>query len=302
MSEGMTAIAGGASAADAGQRHAALERVSDVASPLMPARLDDLLDRPVRTYAEGDPLAPLSHWLFFHPRIQQSTRGEDGHARRSDALTDLPRRMWAGSEVAFHNPIRAGALITRHSRTASTARKSGRSGPLGFVTIDHTITDDGGQTLVEDRQTLVYRPAGSVSSNGPRPVASVPEGAHAPSAERTFIPDPTLLFFYSALTYNGHRIHYDQDYAVRVENYPGLVVHGPLIATMLLGLAQEASNGADVASFRFRALGPLFVGRSIVLKAWPGEVDGTVEAWAFGPDGEPAFRSTTQVRRQGEPA
>ncbi len=261
----------------------------DRASGERAARLDDLLGRPRRDYAPGDPLLPLTHWLHFAPRTRLDARGPDGHPARDDQFTDLPRRMWAAGEIVFRAPLCAGVSLSRRSEVASVERKTGRSGTLGFVQIDHRVEDAAGGRLVEERQTLVYRPAGPA---GPRPVAPGPDLTGPPAGERTLTPDPVLLFLYSALTQNGHRIHYDQAYATGVEGYPGLVVHGPLVATLLLDLAREIAPRAPVGRFAFRALGPLFADRPATLRAWP--VRGGVHAWAFDADGVPAMRAETR--------
>ncbi len=288
--------------ADAEQGGAVL-RLRDRAEADPAERFGDLIghivDKPSRTYAQGDALPALTHWLLFQPRGRHEERGPDGHAARGGFLPDLeglPRRMWAGSDVTFHAPILADDRLVQHSRIESVDLKSGRSGRLGFVVVLHEVRTEDGRCLIEDRQTLVYRPA-------PRAGAPARPQAVAPSSDteelavlrtRTFTPDPVLLFRYSALTYNGHRIHYDRPYARDVEGYPDLVVHGPLIATLLLELSCKGAGAPT--RFSFRALSPAFVNRPITLRTWKSAQSANdVEAWAYDETGTPAFRSLTQM-------
>ena len=214
-----------------------------------------LLDHEGPGPAAWEDALPLSHWLCFAPAPRQSEIGEDGHPRRGGFLpsVSLPRRMWAGSDVVFHHPLRVGDEVTRASRIERVASKSGRSGALVFVTVRHEITDSRGLALTET-QDIVYRDA-------PSPSAPPPVAQDAPTGEafqREITPDPVLLFRYSALTGNGHRIHYDRPYATDAEGYPGLVVHGPLIATLLIDLLRSQFPEAYVLRFAFKAVSPLF--------------------------------------------
>jgi 3-methylfumaryl-CoA hydratase len=202
-----------------------------------------MLDRDV-----PDIVPPLWHWLYFLPTHRQSELGPDGHARRGDFLPPvaLPRRMWAGGRFAFADSLRVGDRAVRMSTIQDVREKQGRSGPLVFVVVRHEIRTERGLALSEEHD-IVYRGPAS----GEAPVAeAAPEDFEW---ERTVRPDDVLLFRYSALTFNGHRIHYDRRYCTEVEHYPGLVVHGPLVATLLLGLVP-----GPVAKFQFRAVSPLF--------------------------------------------
>jgi 3-methylfumaryl-CoA hydratase len=213
------------------------------------------LDRDDPHAALEDDVPPLAHWLFFLPTARQSTLGPDGHPRRGGFLPaiELPRRMWAGGRLQFHQSLRVGDAITRTSRIASVDAKSGKSGALAFVTVCHEISCPRGVAIVEEHD-IVYRAA-------PRPGA-VPPAPPAAATDETFsrriVPDPVLLFRYSALTFNGHRIHYDRSYVTDVEGYPGLVVHGPLIATLLMDLLRRQRPAAVVKRFAFTAKSPLF--------------------------------------------
>jgi 3-methylfumaryl-CoA hydratase len=197
-------------------------------------------------------LPPLWHWTLFPQLTPQSGIGPDGHALRGGFLppVPLPRRMWAGGRLDFLQPLRIGDQVRRLSRVAGIRSKLGRRGELVFVTVRHQIFSSSGLALTEEHD-IVYR--GMESS--PAAPLPAPDGA---LYEREIVPDPVLLFRYSALTFNGHRIHYDRSYATGVEGYPGLVVHGPLIATLLLDLLHRHRPEVQVRRFQFKAVRPLF--------------------------------------------
>lgn len=261
-----------------------------------------MFDDPPEAIAPGDPLPPLWHWFYFPPVVRASEVGPDGHPRRGGFLppVPLPRRMWAGGRVHFHAPLPVGAPAARHSRILSVEEKRGRSGALVLVTVEHRIVHGGVAAVVEE-QDLIYREApGEDGGAGARaapardtsPLVAATPGSPAPvtagmasppgrppgaggGADPATVPpgwdwreaattDPVLLFRFSALTFNGHRIHYDHPYTTRVEGYPGLVVHGPLSALLLLrsGCARGA---ATPASFTYRGKAPLFCGEPITL-------------------------------------
>jgi len=215
------------------------------------AALSATLDREDPQPRTGDVLPPLWHWLYFLDRHRQSELGPDGHGRRGGFLPPipLPRRMWAGGRFEFHRPLRVGDQIARETRIVDIKEKTGRSGPLVFILVRHEISNAEGLAFSEEHD-IVYRDHGPAGSVQPAPTDSF--------WERTIVPDDVLLFRYSALTFNGHRIHYDRRYATEVEGYPGLVVHGPLIATLLLDLLRRNDPSAKVTRFSFRAVGPLF--------------------------------------------
>lgn len=208
----------------------------------------------------GKELPALWHWSCFSAVADAAELGSDGHPARGGFLppVPLPRRMWAGGELSFHRPMRVGTAMRRHSRVADVRSKTGRSGELVFVTAVHEICAEG-ETCLTERQDIVYRPASIASAHS--------EAIAAPDDEEVqeaFKPDPVVLFRYSALTFNGHRIHYDRNYAIEVEGYPGLVVHGPLVATLLAGLA-ERHTGQRLARFSFKAVRPAFDGDRLSL-------------------------------------
>ncbi|HEY8554612.1 MAG TPA: MaoC family dehydratase N-terminal domain-containing protein [Burkholderiales bacterium] len=263
----------------------------DVISPMRAAALAAVLDDE-RTPQPGEALPPLWHWIYFLSAVRQSQLGPDGHPRRGGFLPPVPlaRRMWAGGRFEFHRPLRIGAEATRISRVADVTYKEGRTGPLVFVQVRHEIGDAEGIALTEE-QDLVYRDAPRPGEPSAAPKA--PPGEYA--WRREIRPDPVLLFRYSALTFNGHRIHYDRPYATGVEGYPGLVVHGPLIATLLLDLLRRNLPAAAVARFRFRAVRPLFDTAPFFVCGRP-EADGrTVALWATDSEGRLAMEATAEV-------
>jgi len=259
------------------------ETRSDMVTAGPVAALSATLDREDAPPRPGDPVPPLWHWLFFLDRHRASELGPDGHARRGGLLPPipLPRRMWAGSRFEFHHPLRIGDHIMRETRVIDIKEKSGRSGPLVFVLVRHEISNEAGTAIAEEHD-IVYRDHGPAGPVQPAPTDAV--------WERTIQPDDVLLFRYSALTFNAHRIHYDRRYATEVEGYPGLVVHGPLIATLLMDLLRRNQPAADVAKFSFRAVSPLFDTAPLVVC---GKPEGrTVALWAKDAAGNLAMTAT----------
>ncbi len=243
------------------------------------------------SWACGDPIPPLWHWLYFLPLHRQSAIGPDGHALRGGFLppVPLPRRMWAGSQFRFLAPLRAGDALQRTSTIVDVKLKQGRSGPLVFVKVRHDIQVQG-QAVIEEFHDIVYRGLPAADEPPPQPQ---PAPAGAPWS-RTIVPDDVLLFRYSALTFNGHRIHYDRRYVTQVEGYLGLIVHGPLVATLLLDLLRRHEPGARVQGFEFRAVNPLFDVAPFEVCGCP-RADGTVDLWAVTPDGHLAMQATATL-------
>jgi 3-methylfumaryl-CoA hydratase len=257
---------------------------------LFPARgMSALLDRDPDGLADGDPLPHGWHWLYFKPTAPQGSLGEDGHPRRGGFLPpiDLPRRMWAGGRLRFHRPLVLGGDVVRRSEILTVEMKEGRTGSLGLVTVGHTIRGSAG-FLLEEEQDLVYRGA---PAPGATPRQTAPPSS--PSWEETFQPDSVVLFRFSALTFNGHRIHYDHPYATEVEGYPALVVHGPLTALLLLDAA-ERWTGRPIAGFSYRAVSPLFADRPLTLAGRPTGDSGGVDVWASDAEGTLAMRATAE--------
>jgi 3-methylfumaryl-CoA hydratase len=227
------------------------ESRTDVVTPVPVSALAATLDRDDPLPQQADPLPPLWHWLYFLPHPRQSELGQDGHPKRGGFLPPvaLPRRMWAGGRFEFHHPLRIGDTITRNSRIVDIKHKQGRTGELVFVLVRHEISNPQGLALTEEHD-IVFR--GITRSVDPPPAPT------DPTWQRVIHPDDVLLFRYSALTFNAHRIHYDRRYTTEVEGYPGLVVHGPLIATLLLDLHRRSRPDVPVNRFQFRAVSPLY--------------------------------------------
>jgi 3-methylfumaryl-CoA hydratase len=250
-----------------------------------------MLDDTTTVFASGSPVPPLWHWFFFLPMAPQAQLGGDGHPQRGGFLPpiDLPRRMFAGARIRFVRPLVVGKPALRHSVIRDVIEKQGRTGALAFVTVAHRIDQDGA-VCIEEEQDIVYREAGApVAAPELRALPPAPAG----SWTRLVSPTPTLLFRFSALTFNAHRIHYDRPYATGEEGYPGLVVQGPLTAVLLLELVRthkhEHAHRA-VGAFEFRARAPLFDLAPFRLLAMP---DGPrVHLEAQGPDGQTTMNAT----------
>ncbi|MEL6769314.1 MAG: hypothetical protein AAFP17_19210 [Pseudomonadota bacterium] len=246
---------------DDGDWAAREDRAADAMAPFAANALAAALglDRPA--FGAGDALPPFWHWMHFLEAAPRGALGRDGHPAPGWSLpaTGLPRRMWAGGRLSFHAPLPLGAPAERVSRLSSLTRKEGRSGPLAFVTMRREVSGSAGHAVSEE-QDIVYREGPAPSAPPPASVAPPQEAGRWRQSWRL---DETVLFRYSALTFNGHRIHYDAGYARDVEGYGGLVVHGPLLATLLLELANLASPERFAPCFRgrfaFRAISPVIV-------------------------------------------
>ena len=251
------------------------ETCHDVISPFPVAGLSATLDESSPRAREGEALPPGWHWLYFLAAPAASAIDRDGHPMRGGFLppVPLPRRMWAGSEIQFAGPVYVGDALRRDSRVLDITHKQGASGDLVFVTLEHHIYRDE-VLVIEELQNLVYRGAG----DAPTRSAAKPAPAQ-PQWSLVIHPDPVLLFRYSALTFNSHRIHYDREYAVNEEAYAGLVVQGPLTATLLLELLHRELPDAQVQRFTFRGVRPLLDGQPFQVQ---GRRDGTrVSLWAL---------------------
>jgi 3-methylfumaryl-CoA hydratase len=266
------------------------ERLADQVTEAPPKGLQALLDTGEAPPQPGAALPPCWHWLYFLPMARQSEIGDDGHPKRGGFLppVPLPRRMWAGSRLTFERPLRVGEAIQRHSRIADVNVKEGRSGTLVFVRVHHEVRDAQGLLLAED-QDIVYRDMPKPGDPAPAPTAARSDEQFS----RRITPDPVQLFRYSALTFNGHRIHYDRPYAQQVESYPGLVVHGPLIATLLIEQLRRERADLRVTQFEFKGVSPL-------LDTAPFEVCGRIDGdvatlWARGADGRLAMQASATV-------
>ena len=261
------------------------ETVEDIATATPYAALAATLDYPDTTRpAAGTPLPSLWHWLYFLPIYAQSEIGADGHAKRGGfmPLVALPRRMWAGSDFEFHVPLLVGDALQRTSTIVDVKEKSGRTGSLIFVKVRHEIRRNGSSTVaLTEHHNIVYRAAAGADDVAPQPQAAPLSSAW----QRTIVPDDVLLFRYSALTFNGHRIHYDRQYVTEVEGYPGLIVHGPLIATLLMDLLRRNQPGARVLRFEFKAVRPTFDIHTFSVHGQPSPDGKTVHLWGRDHEG-----------------
>ncbi len=266
------------------------ETLTDRATLVPVEALSATLDRDDPAPKAGDPLPPLWHWLYFLPLARQSQIGPDGHPQRGGFLppVPLPRRMWAGGRFSFLKPIGLEEKITRVSTVADVTVKQGRAGALCFVLVKHAVYGENGLAL-EEEHDIVYRDAPGPNEPPPAPKAAPADGVW----QRDIVPDYVLLFRYSALTFNGHRIHYDRKYVTEVEGYPGLIVHGPLIATLLVDLLRRNTD-KPLKTFKFRAVSPLFDIAPFSVHGRPG-ADGQVALWARNAQGNLAMEAEAGV-------
>ena len=278
------------------------ETLRDVATATPVAAMAATLDNGNAVPDAGDALPPLWHWLYFLPHPKRSEIGPDGHAARGGFLppVPLPRRMWAGGRLQWHDAIRVEDAIERVSRVVSISKKSGKTGELVFVVVEHRVSTARGLALTEEHD-IVYREA---PQPGAAPSTLAPAPPQAPVDEtwsERVTPDEVLLFRYSALTFNGHRIHYDRRYVTEVEGYPGLIVHGPLIATLLVELLRKHLPAATLAKFSFRAISPLFDTASFEVCGRPDAGGTTVHLWARNSDGKLAMEATAVLATHTPP-
>jgi 3-methylfumaryl-CoA hydratase len=271
------------------------ETVSDIATATPYAALAATLDRTPERPSPGTPLPALWHWLYFLPLHRQSEIGPDGHAKRGGFLppVPLPRRMWAGSQFEFHRPLRVGDHLTRVSTIHDVTEKSGRTGTLVFVKVRHEIhRGEEPDIALTEFHDIVYREA-------PKPDDVLPPPKAAPlnaTWEKQWVPDDVLLFRYSALTFNGHRIHYDRRYVTEVEGYPGLIVHGPMIATLLLDLLRHKLPDVELARYEFRAVRPVFDINRFFVCGEPQPDGKTFRLWARDHEGWLTMDATATIR------
>ena len=226
--------------------------------------------------------APFTvHWCLAQPVFAMSMLSADGHPTRGGFLppVPLPRRMWAGGELQFFDPLRVGDDTTRKSRISDVTVKTGSTGQLCFVSVEHTVTSSRG-VAIRERQDIVYREMTGVQASAPAKAAPPPPAAQH---RETHVSDSVLLFRYSALTFNGHRIHYDRDYVTKVEGYPGLIFHGPLQAAFIVEMAAKLRGGKAPKKFTYRGVQPLFEGSEFSINA-----NDNGPRWSYGPRTTPA--------------
>jgi 3-methylfumaryl-CoA hydratase len=260
----------------------------DTMAPWPVTALAATLDERELQVESGTPVPPGWHWLYFLEAKPASELGTDGHPKKGGFLppVPLPRRMWAGGRLEFLKPLKVGEALTRESEILSVEPKSGRSGTLVFVTVRQTI-QAAGETAIVEEQDIVYREAAKAGD-------PLPAGKEAPrdvTWHRAVFPDNVMLFRFSALTFNGHRIHYDRDYAMGEEHYPGLVVHGPLQAILLLELCRRDAD-RPVRRFEYRAQRPLFAGKPFTVNGRYDAAAGSAELWTADEAGHFAMRAT----------
>lgn len=253
------------------------QRVSDIICLNLCQRIAATFDR--EPLQANDELPLLWHWAFFQEATLQSDLGADGHAKVTDFNpgVDGKARMWAGGRLEFVQPLKVGAVATRESSIIKVTEKEGKSGQLIFVTVLHEYYQHGALCIREEHD-IVYRPIAPARIN-PRPINSQPDWSEE------IMPDPTLLFRYSAVTFNGHRIHYDQPYVTKQEGYADLVVHGPLIATLMVKAFTDANPTLRATQLSYRGLSPLTANASFRVEGKLAQDDGIAELWACNDEG-----------------
>jgi 3-methylfumaryl-CoA hydratase len=262
--------------------------VSDIVTAQLTKGLRATLFQEIGEPQPGDAAPFTTHWCLGQPVYPMSELGPDGHPSRGGFLppVPLPRRMWAGGELEFIDALRVGDVATRTSRIADVTMKTGSTGVLCFVSVQHEVTTSRG-LAIRERQDIVYRDV-----SGPAPAAAAKALPPPPVAQHreAHISDPVLLFRYSALTFNGHRIHYDRDYVTKVEGYPGLIFHGPLQASFIVELAAKLRGGQPPKKLSYRGVQPLFEGSEFSINA--NMTDRGIELWVANAEGQPTMKGT----------
>jgi 3-methylfumaryl-CoA hydratase len=263
------------------------QEASDIVTAQLVKGLRATLFQEVGEPKQSDAAPFTVHWCLAQPVAPMSELGPDGHPARGGFLppVPLPRRMWAGGELEFIESLRVGDEAKRISRISDISIKSGSTGTLCFVAVEHLITTPRG-TAIRERQDIVYRDVTGGASAPPKAPPPPPVAKH----RETHISDPVLLFRYSALTFNGHRIHYDRDYVTKVEGYPGLIFHGPLQAALIVEFAAKLNGGKPPKKFSYRGLQPLFEGGAFSVNA--NDNAGGMELWVANADGQPTMKGT----------
>jgi 3-methylfumaryl-CoA hydratase len=268
------------------------QETGEVVDLLRARAMQATLDEPPPALQAGDPLPPLWHWLYFWNVADHSALGPDGHPARGQFLPPvaLPRRMQAGGRLRFLRPLAAGTMAKRRSTVVDVTMKRGSSGQLVFVTIEHEISDKTGPCLQEE-QDIVFRELAKAATPPPRREAAP---VVVPWRQQV-TPDAVLLFRYSALTFNGHRIHYDQKYATEEEGYPGLVVHGPLLATLMAGLVRKHAPDRQMTAFEYRAVRPVFDTAPFTVGGRPAADGASADLWIADSNGTLAVKGRADL-------
>jgi 3-methylfumaryl-CoA hydratase len=262
------------------------EESSDIVTAHLVRALRATLFMEIGEPKPGDAAPFTAHWCLAQPVYPMSQLGPDGHPTRGGFLppVPLPRRMWAGGELEFIDTLRVGDEMKRTSRISDATMKTGSTGPLCFVSVQHEVTTPRG-VAIRERQDIVYRDMTASAPAPPKPAAAPPTAKHRES----HMADAVLLFRYSALTFNGHRIHYDRDYVTKVEGYPGLIFHGPMQAAFLVEFAAKLRGGAAPKKFIYRGVQPLFEGSEFSVNA--NETADGIELWTANADGIPTMKA-----------
>lgn len=264
------------------------EASSDIVTAQLTRGLCATLFLGIGTPKHGDVAPHTVHWCLAQPVVPMAELGPDGHPARGGFLppVPLPRRMWAGGEIDFVAPLRVGDEVTRTSTIKDVTMKTGSSGALCFVAVEHLVTTARG-LAIRERQDIVYRDV--ANSAAPSTPAKAPAAIATAMHREIHEADPVLLFRYSALTFNGHRIHYDRDYVTKVEGYPGLVFHGPLQAALLVEFCARLKGSAP-KRFSYRGVQPLFDGGEFSVNA--NDTPGGSDVWTANAGGEPTMKAT----------
>jgi 3-methylfumaryl-CoA hydratase len=263
------------------------QEASDIVTAQLVKGLRATLFQEIGEPKVGDPAPWTVHWCLAQPVFPMSQLSQDGHPTRGGFLppVPLPRRMWAGGELEFFDALRVGDETKRTSRISDVTMKSGSTGVLCFVSVEHTVTTPRG-TALRERQDIVYRDMSSAPAASAKPPPPPPAAKHRES----HMADPVLLFRYSALTFNGHRIHYDRDYVTKVEGYPGLIFHGPLQAAFIIEFAAKLRGGTPPKKFSYRGVQPLFEGSEFSVNA--NDNAAGMELWTANSAGQPTMKGT----------
>lgn len=264
------------------------QEASDIVTAQLVKGLRATLFQEIGEPRSGDAAPFTVHWCLAPPVFPMSELGPDGHPTRGGFLppVPLPRRMWAGGEIEFIDSLRVGDESTRSSRISDVTVKAGSTGTLCFVSVEHTISSPRG-VAIRERQDIVYREMSSPQATAP---AKTPVPPPKAQHREVHVSDPVLLFRYSALTFNGHRIHYDRDYVTKVEGYPGLIFHGPLQAAFIIEMAAKLRGGSPPKKFSYRGLQPLFEGSEFSINA--SENGNGMELWTANAEGQPTMKGT----------
>jgi 3-methylfumaryl-CoA hydratase len=264
------------------------QEASDIVTAQLVMGLRATLFQDIGEPRKGDAAPFTVHWCLAPAVFPMSQLGPDGHPTRGGFLppVPLPRRMWAGGELEFVDGLRVGDEATRSSRISDVTLKSGSTGQLCFVSVEHTVTTSRG-IAIRERQDIVYREMSGAQATAPaKPAPPPPTAQH----RETHVSDPVLLFRYSALTFNGHRIHYDRDYVTKVEGYPGLIFHGPLQAAFIVEMAAKLRGGKPPKKFVYRGVQPLFEGSEFSINA--NDNGSAMELWTANAAGQPTMKGT----------